>query len=79
MMARIGKVTLELKPITWDSDQLEIVVLEQLRTARIREVCRVQCGTQVHAEDMELVTQIVEDVFLSLVGRTIGVADRLVF
>lgn len=78
-VARILRICCDLRPVSLDSDNLELVIWEKIRTNPPRVICQVQCGEMVHAEDFELIGQVLDDVMQSAVGRTTGIAERLPF
>jgi hypothetical protein len=73
------RITVDLAEVNWEGDSFEFRVTEQIRTAKQREICTFQQGGTVHDEDLELLTQVIEDTIRAGVGRTIGLAQRLAF
>lgn len=78
-MSRVVRVTLDVVGSLDPDPQYEIVIGEAIRGNKWRLICDTLCGTAVREDDLALPLQIVEDVFTSAVGRTIGIARQLVF
>jgi hypothetical protein len=78
-MARIFRITIELRPVGIDSEHLEFAVTEKIRTAKEREICFLQLGRSVEMNDIAILQQIVDDVVLSATSRTVGNQEQLTF
>lgn len=78
-MDRIWRLTVELRRVSWDSDDMEFAVIERIRTASPRPVCTLQIGNAVDMDSIGLLQQILDDCMLSATGRTVGAQHELVF
>lgn len=78
-MSRVVRVTLDVVGSVAPDPQYEIVIGEVIRANKWRLICDTLCGNAVREDDLALPLQIVEDVFTSAVGRTIGIAQALAF
>lgn len=78
-MERVWRLTVELRRVSWDSDDMEFAVIERIRTASPRPVCNLQIGTAVDMESLSLLQQILDDCVLSATGRTVGAQGELTF
>lgn len=78
-MARIFRITIDLRYVSCDAPTMEFAVVEQIRTAPKRPVCTLQIGDAMSMDDIGLLQQIVDDCVLSATGRTVGSQESLAF
>lgn len=78
-MPRVIRVACDVVEEPEMRGQLELVVWEQVRNAKGREVLRVLCGDGLLASDIELAVQLFDDVLHAAIRRTIGEVQALEF
>lgn len=76
-MARIIRVTCDVTEQADARGQVELVVWEQIRTAKGREILRILCGEGLNSNDLDLAVQLFDDVLHAAVRRTIGEHQKL--
>lgn len=76
-MNRIVRVSIDLMGSGFPDPQYQINIVEQVRRGPSRVVCDVLTGDAVREGDLALPLQIMEDVFISAIGRTLGIYQTL--
>jgi hypothetical protein len=74
---RIVRVTLDVVGLRYPETVYEMVVGESVRRNSVRKICDLQLGEAIRQADIALALQIVEDVFTSAIGRTLGIYTAL--